>query len=274
MRWCALTDVDVKPELVAVADLIEPVRAWFRCIPSSEQLYLDVLEAGKDLFAAKPFGIDLAAANNILATGQRTGRSVRCLSEFPFFPGAQRAIAAANSGKLGRILQVVFGFHHSSDLDATKPANWKRFSRTCGEIGVLGDFGMTACHIPLRLGWKPTRLFAQLQKAYPERPDGKGGMTACDTWDNAMPHCWISIDGHHVPVPWSVMGAAVANCEASIFREDGGGREALFEVVVEVFLAWHLDLGPARGTDADDSAGADAFDDEVGVKTDLDATAA
>jgi hypothetical protein len=34
---------------------------------------------------------------------------------------------------------------------------------------------------PLRLGWLPTRLFAQLQKGYPERPDGKGGKAAFDT---------------------------------------------------------------------------------------------
>ena len=48
-----------------------------------ETLYLDVLGAGKDLCAEKPFGIDLAAA--------RRGRFVRCSSEFPFLPGAQRA---------------------------------------------------------------------------------------------------------------------------------------------------------------------------------------
>lgn len=228
MRWCALVDVEVKPELVAVADLVEPVREWFRCIPSCEQItadyhellanpkvdvvyvavphnlhetiYLDVLKAGKDLFAEKPFGIDLGSAQRIRDAGVSSGRFVRCSSEFPFFPGAQRVIEAATSGKLGRVLQVVSGFHHSSDLDATKPANWKRFSRTCGEIGVLGDLGMHACHIPLRLGWKPSRLFAQLQKGYPERPDGKGGMTPCDTWDNAMLHCWTTINGDEVPM--------------------------------------------------------------------------
>ena len=228
MRWCALTDVEVKPELVAVADVVEGVRNWFQCVPSCrqftgdykellanpavdvvyvavphhlhERIYLDVLEAGKDLFAEKPFGIDLNAARNIAAAVQRTGRFTRCSSEFPFMPGAQRAVHAVQSGKMGRVLQVVSGFHHSSDLDATKPANWKRFSKACGEIGVLGDLGMHACHLPLRFGWKPTSLYAQLQKGYPERPDGKGGMAACDTWDNAMLHTWTSIGGNEVPM--------------------------------------------------------------------------
>ena len=227
-RWCALTDVEVKPELVAVADLVEPVRDWFRQIPSCKQitadykellanpavevvyvavphnlhekLYIDVLEAGKDLFAEKPFGIDLASARNIAAAVQRTGRFTRCSSEFPFIPGAQRVMQYVASGKLGRVLEIVSGFHHSSDMDATKPANWKRLSKACGEIGVLGDLGMHACHIPLRLGWRPQRLFAQLQKGYQQRPDGKGGMTACDTWDNAQLHTWTRIGDHDVPM--------------------------------------------------------------------------
>jgi predicted dehydrogenase len=131
---------------------------------------------------------------------KRTGRFTRCSSEFPFFPGAQRVVQTVKLGKLGRVLEVVSGFHHSSDLDATKAANWKRFSRTCGEIGVLGDLGMHACHLPLRFGWKPKSLFAQLQKGYTQRPDGKGGMTACDTWDNAMLHSWIDIGGQEAPM--------------------------------------------------------------------------
>ncbi len=254
-RWCALTDVEVQPELVAVADLVEPVREWFRCVPSCklltadykellaspevdvvyvavphnlhEKIYCDVLAAGKDLFAEKPFGIDLASSRNILEAGKKSGRFVRCSSEFPFMPGAQRVMQAASSGKLGRVLQIVSGFHHSSDLDATKPANWKRFSRTCGEIGVLGDLGMHACHIPLRMGWRPTRLYAQLQKGYPQRPDGKGGMTDCDTWDNAMLHCWTDIGGNEVPMRIEMKRLAPGETNTwflEILGTEGGAR--------------------------------------------------
>jgi predicted dehydrogenase len=59
---------------------------------------------------------------------------------------------------------------------------------------------MHACHIPLRLGWKPSRVFAQLQKGYAERPDGKGGVATCDTWDNALVHTWIDTGGWEVPM--------------------------------------------------------------------------
>lgn len=227
-RWCALTDVDVEPELVAVADLVEPVREWFRRIPSCaqitadyrellanpavevvyvavphnlhERIYVDVLDAGKDLFAEKPFGIDLASARNIAAAVKRTGRFTRCSSEFPFLPGAQRVAQMIAPGKFGRILEIASGLLHSSDMDAAKPANWKRLSKTCGEIGVLGDLGMHACHLPLRFGWRPHRVFAQLLKGYSERPDGKGGVAACDTWDNALVHSWVRIGGHEAPM--------------------------------------------------------------------------
>lgn len=227
-RWCALMDMPVQPELVAVADLHAPALEWFRQIPSvrllttdpeelianpevevvyvavphnqHENIYLRVLRAGKDLLAEKPFGIDLESAQRIAEVAQQEGRFVRCSSEFPFLPGAQRAIELVRSGACGRILSVVSGFHHSSDLDPTKPANWKRRSATCGEIGVMGDLGMHVCHVPFRLGWYPQNVYAQLQKGYPERPDGKGGKAACDTWDNATLHTWIDQDGNSVPV--------------------------------------------------------------------------
>jgi len=220
-RWCALTDVTVRPVLIAVADLNTDALAWFDRIPSCsqkttdydellanpdidvvyvavphnlhEKVYGDVLEAGKDLLAEKPFGIDLASARRILDAVHASGRFVRCSSEMPFFPGALRAIEFARGGEAGRVLEIISGFHHSSDLDSSKPANWKRSSATCGDGGVLNDLGMHAAHVPLRLGWKPETLLAQLQKGYPERPDGKGGRAACDTWDNAVIHSWAKV---------------------------------------------------------------------------------
>src|SRR4029077_9456832 len=115
--------------LVAVCDLQEKLLEWFRKVPTvklftkdhrgllqsaevdvvyvavphnlHERLYLDVLAAGKDLLAEKPFGIDLSAARKIAAAAGESGRFVRCSSEFPFLPAARRAIEHAQSGRLG-----------------------------------------------------------------------------------------------------------------------------------------------------------------------------
>ena len=51
-----------------------------------QQIYLQVLEAGKDLLAEKPFGIDLPAAEQIFKAATHSKRFVRCSSEFPFMP--------------------------------------------------------------------------------------------------------------------------------------------------------------------------------------------
>jgi predicted dehydrogenase len=227
-RWFVLENYPVRAALVAVCDVAEKQRDWFRQVPGvqlvtgdhrvllespevdvvyvavphhlHEAIYLDVLRAGKDLLAEKPFGIDLKAARTVREAARQWGRFVRCSSEFPYFPGAQRAYQLARAGGLGKLLEIRSGFHHSSDLDPTKPANWKRQVPTCGAIGVMGDLGMHAVHIPFRLGWYPRRVYAQLQKIYHERPDGKGGMAPCDTWDNALLHTEVTIDGAEVPM--------------------------------------------------------------------------
>jgi predicted dehydrogenase len=145
----------------------------------------------------------------------------------PFFPGGQRAFAATSSGTLGRVLEVVSGFHHSSDLDPDKAANWKRLSKSCGAGGVLNDLGMHACHLPLRLGWKPSHLYAQLQKGYPSRPDGRGGETACDTWDNALLHSWTTVGEHEVPLRFEMKRLAPGETNTwfiEILGTDGGVR--------------------------------------------------
>ena len=252
-RWFVLENFPVHAELTAVCDLAEKQRERFRRIPSvklltadyhellaspdvdvvyvavphnmHETIYLDVLKAGKDLLAEKPFGIDLKAARAIADAAKSSGRFVRCSSEFPFLPGAQRAYQIAREGKLGKVLEIHSGFHHSSDLDPTKPANWKRQVKTCGEIGVMGDLGMHAVHVPFRLGWNPKRVYAQLQKIYHERPDGKGGMATCDTWDNAMLHTEVEIDGSEVPVRFEMKRLAPSETNTwfiEILGTDGG----------------------------------------------------
>lgn len=227
-RWFALLDCPVRGELVGVCDVNAPALEWFRQVPTvrffetdhrallarpeidvlyvavphhlHESIYLDVLRAGKDLFAEKPFGIDARAARTIRDEAKHLGRFVRVSSEFPFFPGTQRAFELARSGQLGRLLDIRSSFLHSSDLDPTKPANWKRQSAFCGEAGVMNDLGLHVAHLPLRLGWRPARLYAQLQRGYPQRPDGRGGSAVCDTWDNAALHATVAIGGEEVPM--------------------------------------------------------------------------
>ena len=227
-RWFVFKDFPAKLELYAVCDLNEELLQWYDQIDSvnllttdykemladdkvdvvyvavphnlHEQIYLDVLNAGKDLLAEKPFGINRAAAENIYETAQKNNAFVRCSSEFPFLPGVQRVIEEVKSGRVGKIMEIRSGFHHASDMNPNKPINWKRMQKFCGEIGVMGDLGMHAVHVPLRMGCKPKSIYAQLQNIIKTRPDGKGGVADCDTWDNATIHANVDIDGDTVPM--------------------------------------------------------------------------
>lgn len=222
-RWPALLDHPVRPRLTAVCDINPAALDWFDEIdtvttkvtdyrelltdPSvdviyvavrhdlHEQLYTDVINAGKSLLAEKPFGIDAAAAAAILtACAAHPESFVRCSSEMPFYPGAQLAIDYIRSGALGTVIEARNSFLHSSDLDRTKPLNWKRQNRYCGEAGVLNDLGMHTWHLPLRLGWAPERVYGVLQNIVTARPGPDGVTVPCDTWDNAVVHSW-SRDG-------------------------------------------------------------------------------
>ncbi len=220
-RWPALTEIEAKPEIVAICDTNTALFDWYIknfssikmttsdyqellsdddidfiycAVPHNlhEQIYVDIIRAGKHLLGEKPFGIDLKANEAILKAIHENPRVfVRCASEFPFFPGAHQIHKFINENKWGRIIDVNAGFLHSSDINFTKPINWKRMIAINGEYGCMGDLGMHALHIPLRAGWMPEQVTASLSNIVTERPDGKGGVLPCETWDNATLYCSV-----------------------------------------------------------------------------------
>ena len=218
-RWCHLLDIPARPELVAVCDKNPSIYEWYRsnfqaisqytddyrkmlanpaveavycAVPHNlhEEIYLAVIKSGKHLMGEKPFGIDLKANTAIMAELKKNPSVfARCSSEFPFFPAVQRIAAMIEKGAFGQVIEVNAAFLHSSDLDPTKPLNWKRMVEINGEYGVMGDLGMHVCHVPFRAGWMPKNVRAILSDIVKERPDGKGGRAPCRTWDNATLLC-------------------------------------------------------------------------------------
>ncbi len=230
-RWGHLVDDGPAPELVGVCDTSPKSHAWFTdnfpglkivttryedllgssdieavycAVPHNlhEKIYVDVINAGKHLMGEKPFGIDRRANDAILAAlAKKPGVFVRCSSEFPYFPAAQRLIAWIREGRFGRIMEVRAGFCHSSDMDVTKPINWKRMVEINGEYGCMGDLGIHTQHVPFRAGWIPRTVHASLSKIVTSRPDGKGGTAPCLTWDNATLTCRVEApDGSSFPM--------------------------------------------------------------------------
>jgi predicted dehydrogenase len=232
-RWCHLVDMDVRPEIVAVCDTNPKLTQWFadrfatvrqvtndyRALlanPAVEAVYIAVphnlhaefycaaIEAGKHLMGEKPFGIDQEANDAIMASvAAHPDVFVRCSSESPFFPAMQRIGAMIDTSAFGRLIEVNGGFLHCSDMNVGKPINWKRMLKFNGAYGCMGDLGMHACHVPFRAGWRPTDVRAVLSNLVPERPDGKGGMAVCETWDNATLLCTATDRGGQ-PFPMTI----------------------------------------------------------------------
>jgi predicted dehydrogenase len=218
-RWCHLEENIPRPVITAVCDPNPSSSAWFCdnfstikkttidykellalddvdavycAVPHDlhASIYVDVIEAGKHLLGEKPFGIDHNANKRIMdAIGRHPKVLVRSSSEYPFAPAMQRLCGMIEHGMFGHIIEVEAGFIHSSDMNPSKPINWKRIVSKNGEYGCMGDLGMHVCHVPFRAGWKPKNVRAILSKIIKERPDGKGGMAACETWDNATMFC-------------------------------------------------------------------------------------
>jgi len=255
-RWCHLTEMDVRAELVAACDRSDASRQWLaERIPSVRQstadyrellanaeveavycavphnlhqeLYCAIIGAGKHLLGEKPFGIDKPANDAILAcVAQHPQQLVRCSSEMPFYPAVQRVLAMIESGAFGRVIEVNTGFLHSSDLDPDKPINWKRLVEVNGEYGVMGDLGLHACHVPFRAGWRPRNVRAVLSDIVKERPDGQGGRAPCRTWDNATLLCETTGGPGGEPFPWTIRLQRIAPGEKNTWYVEIKGTTA------------------------------------------------
>lgn len=233
-RWCHLTDLDVRPEIVSICDRNPEIFPWYTghfasvrqtttdyrelltnseveavyvAVPHNlhQEIYTAVIEAGKHLMGEKPFGIDLPACEAIVACARKHPKVVvRGSSESPFFPAVQQLCNMIEEKRFGQIIEANTGFLHDSDLNPQKPINWKRMIEFNGEYGVMGDLGMHACHVGFRAGWQPQNVRAVLKDIMKTRPDGKGGIVPCKTWDNATLLCNATdpVDGE--PFPWTI----------------------------------------------------------------------
>ncbi len=218
LRWLHLQGDIPRPVIVAACDISEENREWFRRVPDTRffysdyremlqnpeveavycalphnlhsQVYIDIIRAGKHLLGEKPFGIDLAACEEILAVMREHPEVfVRCSSEFPFYPAAQKMAQLYEEGAFGQVIEAHFAIKHSSDMDLTKPINWKRTLAANGEYGCMGDLGIHTQHLPFRLGMKARSVSAVLSNLAPQRPDQSGRLVPCETYDNATLLC-------------------------------------------------------------------------------------
>jgi predicted dehydrogenase len=257
-RWGHLHEMGVQPEIVAICGvpLDKKTEDWYRgmcpgikqatedykellanpdvdavycAVPHNlhEEFYSAAVKAGKHLLGEKPFGIDKKAndaINKVIA--EHPDVFVRCSSEFPFSPAVVKITDMIENGEFGKIIEVEAGFKHSSDLNPDKPINWKRMIDYNGEYGCMGDLGMHTLHVPFRAGWKPKSVRAVLSNIMAERPDGKGGTTECETWDNATLLCETKAEESGDIFPMTIKTQRIAPGESNTWYLNVFGTKA------------------------------------------------
>ena len=255
-RWCHLTDMRVRPEIVAICDTSEALWGWFQeglgtirqatkdyrellandeveavyiAVPHHlhQELYCAAIEAGKALMGEKPFGIDKPANDAIMARiAAHPDVFVRCSSEFPFCPPCQRLCDMIDAKAFGQIIEANTGFLHSSDLNPNKTINWKRMVKFNGEYGCMGDLGMHPTHIGLKAGWSPRTVRAILSNIMKQRPDKSGKMVPCETWDNATLLCDTVDPNTGEAFPWTIKTQRIAPGETDTWYVEVKGTRA------------------------------------------------
>lgn len=255
MRWLHLQGNIPRPRIIAACDLSDSNLKWFERNPDVQYFYQDyrqllknpqveavycavphhlhgaiygdIIRAGKHLLGEKPFGMDMKDFQKIeAAMAERPEVFVRVASEFPFYPAVWQMVRWYREGAFGSIIEANFSIKHSSDLDLSKPINWKRTVAANGEYGCMGDLGIHTQHLPFRLGLFPVRVSAQLSNLVKERPGPNGEMSPCETWDNAVLLCeGRDAQGHGFPMRFEMKRMA-PGCSNTVEYEIMGLRRS------------------------------------------------
>jgi predicted dehydrogenase len=126
-NWEELVDHDsVSAVAIAVPPDLQPAMAR------------RALERGKPVFVEKPLAPDLAAAGDLLATAQRSGRPHMIDFNFPELSTWQRAKDMIAGGEIGRLRHVVATWNMENAAVRMGVRNWKTTPSRGG--GILGNF--------------------------------------------------------------------------------------------------------------------------------------
>lgn len=155
------------------------------CTPNSEheQMVIEALEAGKNVYVDKPLTLDGASAERILAAAGRAKGVLQIALNNRFFTATMRAKELIEEGRVGDILSFSCRYLHSGSIDPDNPMGWKMGAGG----GVLLDLGSHALDLVTWLtGEYPEEVLCATNTLYPERPTRDGGVCREIAEDHAL----------------------------------------------------------------------------------------
>jgi predicted dehydrogenase len=141
------------------------------------------LEAGKHVWCEKPMAPTLADAERMAAAAARVSGRVAILGYNYIQSPAVRFIGKLlKIGVIGRLNHFRFEMDEDYMADAEAPFSWR--SQASAGYGALDDFAVHPLSLISTLIGRPSAVFGEMSKPYPDRPDG-GGRRAVETSDIA-----------------------------------------------------------------------------------------
>lgn len=157
------------------------------CTPNNlhEQMALDAIAAGKNVYIDKPLSINYESARRIADAARAAGVKAQLALNNRFFPSTMLAHELVTSGKLGRVTSFSAEYLHSGSVDPDRPIGWKQDYDACGG-GVLLDLGSHALDLVIWMCGKVDSIDCITQTLYSERPTAGGGRTSNLGEDRAL----------------------------------------------------------------------------------------
>ena len=179
------------------------------------------MEAGFHVVCDKPMTTNLADADKIVETVQKTGRVFALTHNYSGYPMMRQAREMIQSGELGDLIAVratyVQGWMHGMDPGASvERGAWKSDPSKNGLAGSLGDVGTHAFHL-LRFvtALQPESLLARMRSYSPHHElddyghalirfdqGGSGLVTWSQVTHGRLNDLSIEIDGTKASVSW------------------------------------------------------------------------
>lgn len=157
------------------------------CTPNNlhEQMALDAIAAGKNIYIDKPLSISYESARRIADAARSAGVKAQLALNNRFFPATMLAHELVASGKLGRVTSFNAEYLHSGSVDPARPIGWKQSADVCGG-GVLLDLGSHALDLVIWMCGGVDTIDCVTQTLYAERPTPDGGRTRALGEDRAL----------------------------------------------------------------------------------------
>ncbi len=161
---------DVERAYTSYEDLVRDPQVDAVYVATQNNLHHPVVmaaaAAGKQILCEKPFAMNVAEGEEMVAACRKAGVALRVGFQHRFSPVLQAAAAVAKSGRIGTIREITVQRYGAKNF-ARNP--WRRELATAG-LGALADMGLhTIDFAQWIVGDRYTRVFAL---AYPPRKSG------------------------------------------------------------------------------------------------------